>query len=72
MKRSWLVLVVLLACWWGPAFSSLKPVLGVRERDQFLLISQRISGLEERKSPPPRLFNLSYWMEAAMERIFSP
>lgn len=48
MKRSWLVLVVLLACWWGPAFSSLKPVLGVRERDQFLLISQRISGLEER------------------------
>ena len=47
MKRSWLVLV-LLACWWGPAFSSLKPLSGVRERDQFLLISQRISGLEER------------------------
>ena len=48
MKRSWLVLVVLLACWWGRTFSSLKPLWGVRERDQFLLISQCISGLEER------------------------
>ena len=48
MKRSWLVLVVLLACWWGTAFSSLKPLSGVREREQSLLISQRISGLEER------------------------
>ena len=69
MKRSW---VVLLACWWGPVFSSLKPVLGVQDRDQFFLISQRIIGLEERQSLRPRLFNLSDRMEAAMERIFSP
>ena len=49
MKRSWLVLLVLLAFWWGPAFSSSMPVSGgVRERDQFRLISQRINGLEER------------------------
>ena len=72
MKRSLLVLVVLLACCWGPAFSSLKPLSGVRARDQFLLISQRISGLEERYSPRPRLFNLSDRMEPAMGRISSP
>ena len=45
---------------------------GVREQDQFRLISQRTSGLEERYSPRERLFNLSDRMEAAMGRIPLP
>ena len=44
----------------------------MREQDQFRLISQRTSGLEERYSPRPRLFNLSDRMEAAMGRIPVP
>ena len=67
------VLVVLLASWWGPGFTELDAgVGGVREQDQFRLISQRTSGLEERYSPRPRLFNLSDQMELAMARIPVP
>ena len=67
------VLVLLLVSWWGPGFSELDAgVGGVREQDQFRLISQRISGFEERYSPRERLFNLSDRMEAAMGRIPSP
>ncbi len=64
------VLVLLLASWWGPGFSEL--VGGVREQDQFRLISQRTSGLADRYSPRERLFNLSDRMEAAMGRIPLP
>ena len=67
------VMVLLLASWWGPGFAELDPgVGGVREQDQFRLISQRTSGLDERYSPRPRLFNLSDRMEAAMGRIPQP
>ena len=41
----------------------------MREQDQFRLISQRTSGLEERYSPRARLLNLSDRMEVAMGRI---
>lgn len=68
-----LALVLLLASWWGPGFTELDAgVGGVREQDQFRLISQRTSGLEERYSPRERLFNLSDRMEAAMGRIPLP
>ena len=64
------VLALLLASWWGPGFAELDAgVGGVREQDQFRLISQRTSGLQERYSPRQRLFNLSDRMEAAMGRI---
>jgi len=67
------VLGLMLISWWGPGFSELDAgVGGVREQDQFRLISQRTSGLEERYSPRPRLFNLSDRMEVAMGRIPSP
>ena len=67
------VLLLLLASWWGPGFTELDAgVGGVREQDQFRLISQRTSGLEERYSPRPRLFNLSDRMEAEMGRMPLP
>ena len=67
------VLALLLASWWGPGFTDLDPpVGGVREQDQFRLISQRTSGLEERYSPRARLLNLSDRMEVAMDRIPVP
>ena len=67
------VLLLLLASWWGPGFTELDAgVGGVREQDQFRLISQRTSGLEERYSPRPRLFNLSDRMEAEMGRMLLP
>ena len=67
------VLAVLLISWWGPGFTELDPLVGgVREQDQFRLISQRTSGLPERYSPRERLFNLSDRMEVAMGRIPSP
>ena len=70
---SLVVLLLLMASWWGPGFSELDAgVGGVREQDQFRLISQRTSGFEERYSPRERLFNLSDRMEAAMGRIPSP
>jgi len=71
--RSCALLVLLLASWWGPGFSELDAgVGGVREQDQFRLISQHISGLPERYSPRERLFNLSDRMEVEMGRIPSP
>ena len=67
------VLALLLASWWGHGFTELDGgVGGVREQDQFRLISQRTSGLQERYSPRARLFNLSDRMEVAMGRIPGP
>ena len=67
------VLALLLVSWWGPGFTELDPpVGGVREQDQFRLISQRTIGLEERYSPRARLLNLSDRMEVAMGRIPVP
>ena len=67
------VLGLLLASWWGPGFSELDPALrGVREQDQFRLISQRTGGLGERCGPRARLLNLSDQMEVAMGRIPFP
>ena len=67
------LLSLLLISWWGPGFSELDAgVGGVREQDQFWLLSQRTSGLEERYSPRPHLFNLSDRMELAMGRIPAP
>ena len=64
------VLGLLLASWWGPGFSELDPALGgVREQDQFRLVSQRTAGLVERYGPRARLLNLSDRMEVAMGRI---
>ena len=66
-------LALLLVSWWGPGFTELdSPVGGVREQDQFRLISQRTSGLDERYSPRARLLNLSDRMEVAMGRIPLP
>ena len=68
-----IILALLMVSWWGPGFSELDAgVGGVREQDQFRLISQRTMGLEDRYSPRPRLFNLSDRMEAAMGRIPLP
>ena len=54
----------------GAGFSELDPALrGVREQDQFRLISQRTGGLGERYGPRARLLNLSDQMEVAMGRI---
>ena len=62
--------LILLLSWWGPGFAELDPVAGgVREQDQFRLVSQRTSGLEERYSPRARLLSLSDRMEVAMGRI---
>ena len=67
------LLALLLVSWWGPGFAELDAgVGGVREQDQFRLISQRTSGFQERYSPRKRLFNLSDRMEAAMGRIPLP
>ena len=64
------VLGLLLASWWGPGFSELDPALGgVREQDQFRLVSQRTAGLVERYGPRARLLNLRDRMEVAMGRI---
>ena len=63
-------LLLLILSWWGPGFAELNPGAGgVREQDQFRLISQRTSGLAERYSPRARLLNLSDQMELAMGRI---
>ena len=67
------VLMVLLASWWGPGFSELDSgVGGVREQDQFRLISQRTSGLPERYTTRMDLFNLSDRMEVSLGRITKP
>ena len=67
---SLMVLGLMLISWWGPGFSELDAgVGGVREQDQFRLISQRTSGLVERYGPRARLLSLSDRMEVAMGRI---
>ena len=54
----------------GAGFSELDPALGgVREQDQFRLISQRTGGLGERYGLRARLLNLSDQMEVSMVRI---
>ncbi|WP_006850584.1 hypothetical protein [Synechococcus sp. WH 8109] len=64
------VLGVMLASWWGPGFFELDPALGgVREQDQFRLISQRTGGFVESYGPWARLLNLSDRMEVVMGRI---
>ena len=68
-----IVMGLMMASWWSAGFSELDSGIGgVREQDQFRLISQRSSGLEERYSPRERLLNLSDRMEEAMGRIPSP
>ena len=67
------VVMVLLASWWGPGFAELDASGGgVREQNQFRWISQRTSGLPERFSPRARLLNLSDQMEVAMGRVAPP
>ena len=67
------VLMVVLASWWGPGFAELDPGLGgVREQDQFRMVSRKTDGLVERYSPRARLLNLSDRMEQSMGRISAP
>ena len=67
------VLAAFLLSWWGPGFAELDPAAGgMREQDQFRLISQRTDGLEERYAVRPRLLDLSDRMELAMGRINPP
>jgi len=67
------VVMVLLASWWGPGFAELDAAGGgVREQNQFRWISQRTTGLDERYSPRARLLNLSDQMEVAMGRVAPP
>ena len=67
------VLVIVIASWWGPGFAELDPGLGgVREQDQFRMVSQQTDGYSERFSPRARLLNLSDRMEQEMGRISPP
>ena len=67
------VLVIVIASWWGPGFAELDPGLGgVREQDQFRMVSQQTDGFSERFSPRARLLNLSDRMEQEMGRISPP
>ena len=67
------VLTLMLTSWWGTGFAELASGSGgVREQDQFRLISQRAEGLTERFSPRSRLLNLSDRMELSMGRISPP
>ena len=67
------VLALMLTSWWGTGFAELASGSGgVREQDQFRLISQRSEGLTDRYSPRSRLLNLSDRMELAMGRISPP
>ena len=67
------VLMVVLASWWGPGFAELDPGLGgVREQDQFRMVSRQTDGLAERYSPRARLLNLSDRMEQSMGRMAPP
>ncbi len=67
------VVMVLLASWWGPGFAELDAAGGgEREQNQFRWISQRTSGQVERYSPRARLLNLSDQMEVAMGRVAPP
>ena len=67
------VLVIVICSWWGPGFAELDPGLdGVREQDQFQMVSRQTHGLPERYSPRARLLNLSDRMEQQMGRISTP
>lgn len=67
------VLVIVICSWWGPGFAELDPGLGgVREQDQFQMVSRQTDGLPERYSPRARLLNLSDRMEQQMGRISTP
>jgi len=67
------VLALMLTSWWGSGFAELASGSGgVREQDQFRMISQRAEGLTERFSPRSRLLNLSDRMELSMGRISPP
>ena len=67
------VLVILICSWWGPGFAELDPGLGgVREQDQFRMVSRQTDGLPERYSPRARLLNLSDRMEQQMGQISAP
>ena len=67
------VLVIVICSWWGPGFAELDPGLGgVREQDQFRMVSRQTHGLPERYSPRARLLNLSDRMEQQMGRISTP
>ena len=67
------VLMIVIASWWGPGFAELDPGLGgVREQDQFRMVSRQTDGLSERYSPRARLLNLSDRMEQQMGRIAPP
>ena len=67
------VLVMVIGSWWGPGFAELDPGLGgVREQDQFRMVSQQTDGFSERFSPRARLLNLSDRMEQEMGRISPP
>jgi hypothetical protein len=57
-------LVIVISSWWGPGFAELDSGLGgVREQDQFLMVSRQTDGLSDRSSPRARLLNLSDRME---------
>ena len=67
------VLVIVICSWWGPGFAELDPGLGgVREQDQFRMVSRQTHGLPERYSPRARLLNLSDRMEQQMGQISAP
>ena len=67
------VLMIVVCSWWGPGFAELDSGFGgVREQDQFRIVSRQTEGLVERYSPRARLLNLSDRMEQAMGRMSSP
>jgi hypothetical protein len=67
------VLMMVIGSWWGPGFAELDPGLGgVREQDQFRMVSRHTDGLVERYSPRARLLNLSDRMEQSMGRMAPP
>ena len=67
------VLALMLSSWWWDGYAELASGPGgVREQDQFRMISRLGEGLNERYSPRARLLNLSDQMELAMGRITAP
>ena len=67
------VLMMVIGSWWGPGFAELDPGLGgMREQDQFRMVSRQTDGLVERYSPRARLLNLSDRMEQTMGRMAPP
>jgi hypothetical protein len=67
------VLMMVIGSWWGPGFAELDSGLGgVREQDQFRMVSRYTDGLVERYSPRARLLNLSDRMAQSMGRMAPP